>query len=182
MANKIYIGIQTKLKEASIIVLMSASNIFGRGFSDKRIELILNELPDILVSDETKHQKIVNMSSIKGMALKTSEAFVDKIEDFKSFLNECGLEYKLYEQASKQNVDKSHVLFEKSVVLTGTRYKNIIEFLKNVGAKQTSSVTKNTFLLVAQNKDDDTGKAEDARKLNIPIMSVEEFIKKYSGK
>jgi hypothetical protein len=32
---------------------------------------------------------------------------------------------------------------------------------------------------MSKNKDEDTGKAEEARKLNIRIMSVEEFIQKY---
>lgn len=179
MANKIYTGIQNKLQEASIIMLMAASNIFGRGFSEKKIELILNELPDILVSDNSKEEKIKEVASIKGMATKTAEAFVDKIDDFKKFITECGLDDKLYEKPQQKSLDQTHPLFGKSIVLTGTRDKTIIEFLKNVGANQGSSVSKNTFLVIAKNKDEDTGKAEEARKLNIPIMSVEEFIQTY---
>jgi NAD-dependent DNA ligase len=180
MANKIYTGIQDKLKEASIITLMAASNIFGRGFSEKKMEIVLNELPDILISAESEDEKISAVASVKGMATKSAEAFVYKIEDFKEFLSECGLEDKLYEKSVKKNVDQTHPLFDKSVVLTGTRDKDIIDFLKNVGAKQSSSVSKNTFLVIAKDKDEDTGKAEEARKINIPIMSVEEFIQTYS--
>ena len=36
LANKIYTGIHQKLQEATIITLMAASNIFGRGFSEKK--------------------------------------------------------------------------------------------------------------------------------------------------
>ena len=54
-----------------------------------------------------------------------------------------------------------------------------MEFLKNTGVKQGSIVNKNTYLVIAKNKDEDTGKAEDARKLNIPIMSIEDFTKTY---
>ena len=180
MANKIYSGIQDKLKEASIITLMAASNIFGRGFSDKKIEIVLNELPDILISDESEDEKIKAIAEVKGMAVKTAEVFVNKISDFKEFLMKCGLEDKLYEKAVKQNMDQTHPLFQKSIVLTGTRDKDIIEFLKNVGANQSSNVSKNTFLVIAKDKDDDTGKAEEARKLNVPIMSVQEFIQIYS--
>ena len=60
--------------------------------------------------------------------------------------------------------------------------KDIVEFLKNVGAKQSTSVSKSTFLVVAKNKDEDTGKAEEARKLNVPIISVEEFMQTYLSK
>jgi len=181
MANKIYTGIRDKLKETTMVELMAASNIFGRGFSEKKMELILNELPDILVSNQTNNQKINAVITVKGMALKTAESLVHNIADFKQFLIDCGLEYKLYEKTAEISIeiDKAHPLFEKTIVLTGTRDKNIIEFLKNTGVKQGSTVNKNTYLVIAKNKDEDTGKAEDARKLNIPIMSVDQFIQTY---
>ena len=182
LANKIYTGIHSKLEEASIITLMAASNIFGRGFSEKRLSLILDELPDILISDESDNEKIADIASVKGMAIKTAEAFVEKIDDFKDFLEECSLEDKLYEKAQPKSGDTSHPLFGKTVVLTGTREKTIIDYLKLVGANQGSSVSKSTFLVIAKNKDEDTGKAEEARKLDVPIMSVEEFIQTYINK
>ena len=182
MANKIYTGIQQKINDASIVSLMAASNVFGRGFSDKKIELILNELPDILISDDSDAKKINDVASIKGMAVKTAEAFIKKIKDFKQFLTDCGLEDKLYETPKKKSVDQSHPLFGKTIVLTGTREPVIVEFLKNVGAIQGTNVSKNTNIVIAKSKEEDTGKAEEARKLNIPIMSVDEFIKTYIQK
>jgi DNA ligase (NAD+) len=182
MANKIYTGIQQKLRDTSIITLMSSSNIFGRGFSEKKIELVINELPNILVSDNTKEEKNTAVASVKGFATKTAEAFVNKIEDFKEFLIECKLEDKLYVSHVEKTANQSHTLFGKNVVLTGTRDKNIIEFLKNIGVNQSSNVSKTTFLVITKNKDEDTGKAEEARKLNIPIMTVDEFIQTYINK
>ena len=44
------------------------------------------------------------------------------------------------------------------------------------------AVSKNTHLVVAKTKNDDTGKAEEARKLNIPLQSVDEFIQMYMTK
>ena len=70
-------------------------------------------------------------------------------------------------------------LYKKSIVLTGTRDKQVIEILKKNGAIQGSSVSKNTFMVIAKSADEDTGKAEEARKLDIPIVSVEQFIKLY---
>jgi NAD-dependent DNA ligase len=113
------------------------------------------------------------------MSTKTAEAFVQNIEDFKSFLQLCGLEYKMNETIDKPNLDSSHPLYGKTVVLTGTRDKTVIEYLKNVGANLGSSISKNTFLVVTKSTEDDTGKAEEARKLNIPIMSVQDFIQTY---
>ena len=179
MATKVYTGIQNGCKQASLITLMAASNIFGRGFSEKKMELVLNQLPNILISNDSRNNKIAEIASVKGMALKTAESFVDKIEDFKSFLKECNLEDKLNLKPEKIAVDNSHPLFNKTIVLTGTRDKDIIEFLKKIGANQGASVSKNTFMVVAPSKEEDTGKAEEARKLNIPIVSVDEFKEKY---
>jgi NAD-dependent DNA ligase len=158
---------------------MSSSNIFGRGFSDKKIELVLDDIPDIMNSTKSKEKKIQLVSDVKGMSKKTAESFIEKIELFKEFLKECGLEDKLKEEVIKPPIDGSNPLFNKNIVMTGTRDKTIIDYLKNVGANQSSSVSKNTFLVIVKDKEDDTGKAEDARKLNIPIVSVEEFISKY---
>ena len=180
MANKLYQGIQTKLNESRIVILMAASNMFGRGFSEKKLELIMDELPDILISDETVGQKIKAVSNIKGMASKTAEAFVSKIKDFVDFLKQCELEYKLYEIAKDNaTINSSHPLFGKTIVLTGTRDKNILEFMKKIGAKQGSSVSGQTYLVISKNPEDDTGKTYEAKKLNIPIMSVDDFIIKY---
>ena len=184
MANKIYTGIHQKLNEATLVTIMAASNIFGRGFSDKKLELILQELPDILTSDnkyKTNAEKVAAVAGVKGMASKTAEAFVSKISDFKQFMMESGLSEKLTIKKAESvvNVNSSHPLHNKTVVLTGTRDKQVVEFLKVVGAVQGTTVSKNTVLVVAKKKEDDTGKAEDARKLNIPILGVDEFIHKY---
>ena len=182
MASKLYTGIQDKIAEASLVSIMAASNLFGRGFSDKKLELILEEIPDILISSKTVCQKISAVTAIKGMAEKTATTFVSKIEEFKVFLKECGLENKL--QLTKLEIEGDMVnilspLYKKTIVLTGTRDKNVIDILKKNGAIQGSSVSKNTFMVVAKSAEDDTGKAEEARKLNIPIVSVEQFIKFY---
>lgn len=185
MASKVHTGIQTKLKDASLTTLMAASNIFGRGFSDKRLELILGELPDILISAKSAGQKIAAIVAIKGMAEITATTFVSKIAEFNAFLKECGLEDKLQpilsvEKDCSNGGNQTHPLNKKTVVLTGTRDKAVLEILKLAGAIQGSSVSKNTFLVVAKSADEDTGKAEEARKLGIQILSVEQFINKYN--
>jgi len=178
LANKIHSGIQEKIMTASIVTLMSASNLFGRGFSDKKLELILEEYPDVLTSSESDAVKILKVASIKGMATKTAEAFVKNIPAFKQFLQEChcGLEEKL---VTNTLINVSHPLYKKSVVLTGTRDKTLMETLKSVGVSLGSSVSKNTFAVIAPSLDEDTGKAEDARRLGVPLYTPTSFMEKY---
>ena len=181
-ANKLYNGIKEKLDSASIISIMSASNIFGRGFSGKKTELIMEAYPNILVSTESAQEKINKVASIKGMAKKTAEAFVQSIPVFIQFIHETGLIHKLHKEAvvkEKAHMDPSNPLFGKTIVMTGFRDTAIQEALKNVGAKLGASVSKNTFIVLVKDLEDDTGKAQDAKKLGIQLMTPEEFKAKY---
>jgi NAD-dependent DNA ligase/DNA polymerase/3'-5' exonuclease PolX len=178
MATKIYNGIREKLNAAPIVSIMSASNIFGRGFSDKRLELIMEAHPTILVSKETAGWKVARIAEIKGMSTKTAEAFVEKIPAFIEFIHEAGLDNKLVPE-KKATVDESHPLYGKSIIMTGFRDAELQDKLKNVGAKLGSSVSKNTFIVLVKDKEDETGKAADARKLGITIMTPDEFSATY---
>jgi DNA ligase (NAD+) len=188
MATKIHDGIKEKVVSASLITLMSSSNLFGRGLSEKKIEPIMNEYPDILTSKETKAQKIQKIQSIKGMAEKSATLFVDNIESFVDFLKYIGLEYKLIQYKNEENekekekdtvLTQTGPLYNKTIVMTGFRDKEIESYLKSVGAKLGASVSKNTYLVLVKNLEEDTGKALDAKKLGVPLITVEEFNKQY---
>lgn len=185
MATKISSGIKARLKEASLPELMHATNIFGRGFGIKKIENILTELPTILASSTStnKSDKIKMISKVQGMAKKTAEQFVDKIELFIEFMNESKLTDKLIyapKQTHHNNViDENHPLYKKKYIMTGFRDKELMDKLSAFGAEQGSSVSKNTFVVIVKNLDEDTGKVEEAKKLNIPIMTPQMIIEKY---
>ena len=183
MAVKLYNNMQEAATNASISALMSSSNVFGRGFSDKRIELIMDALPDILTSTEPLNQKIVRVSHIKGMAAKTAEQFVAKIGDFIRFLNSCKLEYKLNQASTQTQIqpqNTQHPLYGKSIAITGTRDKTVLDIIRRSGAKVAASVKKTTFMLVAKQLAVDASAAlTEAIVLEIPIMQMESFIAKY---
>jgi NAD-dependent DNA ligase len=174
-AQKLYTNIQTQIQEVPLVTIMSASNIFGRGFNNKKLELILESYPDILTDQKT--QDVNKVAAIKGMAEKTAEAFISKIPAFLAFVKEANLESKLQQnhQNQKQSLDQSHPLYNKTIVFTGFRDKNLEEQLKKLGAKLGSSVSKNTFILLTKDPLDETGKVLEAKKLNITIMTPEEF-------
>ena len=181
MATKIHDGIQERLQSVSLLTLMSSSNIFGRGISEKKFELIFEDIPDIMVSNKNKEKLIEDVIKVKGMARKTAEAFVEKIPAFLDFLKEIGLEYKLQQKITSTLVTvlQDHPLYKKTVVFTGFRDNELQTKLKNVGAVIGSSVSKNTFAVLTKDKDDKTGKILDAIKLDVPVMTPEEFTEKY---
>ena len=179
-AQKLYDGIHEKLKTASLVTLMSASSLLGRGFNEKKLELIMNEFPDILLSKMSPAELCAKVASIKGMGEKSAEVFVERIPVFLEFMKEAGLENKLVDGVpEKKSYDESHPLFNKSIVMTGFRDAELVDTLKNLGAKIGASVSKNTFVVLTKDKDEDTGKAEEARKLEVPLMTPDDFKVKF---
>ena len=79
----------------------------------------------------------------------------------------------------KKEVDQSNPLFGKSIVMTGFRDADLQNKLKELGAKMGTSVSSKTFVVLVKDKDEDTGKAAEARKLGVPLMTPEEFSSKY---
>jgi len=91
---------------------------------------------------------------------------------------ECKLEYKV--QPLLKTVDlKIGPLNNKTIVITGFRDKNLEEKIKDAGAKLGASVSKNTFLVIVKNMEEDTGKVIDAKKIGIKIITVADFNKIY---
>jgi NAD-dependent DNA ligase len=187
-ANKIHNGIRDRLDKVTLSTLMTATNIFGRGFSDKKIELIMENYKDVFTSKIGEEEKIKKISEIKGMALKSAKDFVEKIDDFEDFLMETDMFYKLnqYEKARVEGsvkngaVDVNNPLYGKSIVFSGFRNAELEKKLKDIGAKVGSSVSKNTFAVVVKDSDgDETGKVLDAKKLGVMVVSLNEFILNY---
>jgi NAD-dependent DNA ligase len=185
MAAKIYTGIQEKLSKASLVTIMSGSNVFGHGFSETRFNPIIQTYPDILTSTESNEVKIKKLTEIKGMATKTASAFVEKIPDFIAFLKETGLEGILNAKVEVVVAPTivNHPFSGKTIVVTGLTEKVIEDKVKAIGAKFGSSVSKNTDILVAKSVDESSGKLDKARELNktlakpILIISLEDFLK-----
>jgi NAD-dependent DNA ligase len=141
--------------------------------------------PDVFASDISDTEKIKTIAGIKGMATKSAEAFVAKINDFENFLMETDMYYKLFEfQNAHKNkgvnmigvVNKEHPLYGKTIVITGFRNKELEENLKTLGAKIGTSVSKNTYLVIAKDKDDESGKILEAKKIGVKVVSLDEFI------
>tara|TARA_B110000858_G_scaffold186025_1_gene228748 strand:+ start:29 stop:3403 length:3375 start_codon:yes stop_codon:yes gene_type:complete len=180
MATKVYNSIHEKIKTIPLSTLMAATNIFGRGMGSRRIKEILEKYPDILKSNDSNSNKIKKIASIHGFKITTAELFVNYIDDFLEFMHETKLEYKLKKTKSiVKNVDKSHILYKKKVVFTGFRDKDLIDQIESTGGEIGSSVSKNTFVVVVKNTDESTSTTQKAEKLNIPILTKTQFVKKY---
>ena len=186
MATKIKHSITEKIKKVSLAELMHATNIFGRGFGTKKFQLILKAEPRILLDTTMNfHEKIQRVSMIEGMATKTAEQFINRLPDFLLFLAEINLQHKLNDVNSRTNVNNTiikshkHPLLGQEYIMTGFRDKHLIERLAQVGAEQGNSVKKTTIAVLVKNINENTSKTQEAKRLGIPVLSIEQFIMKY---
>ena len=113
------------------------------------------------------------------MGASNVDGFVDNIPKFVEFMKEAGLAHKLDYVEELPIGDESHPLFGKEVMMTGFRDKPLIAAIEAKGGKLGSSVKSDTVALLVKDLDEDTGKAEQARKKGVPIMTVEQFKQKY---
>jgi NAD-dependent DNA ligase/predicted flap endonuclease-1-like 5' DNA nuclease len=184
MAEKVYNSIRKKITAAPLAKLMAVSNIFGRGFGEKRIEPILAKYPDMLknATSSSDEEKIQQIKSIRGIEQKTAERFVKNLPKFMEFITIAKLESKLNDVPKEDTThkDESHPLYDKSIIITGFRNKELSEELKRIGARESSSVSKTTFAVIVKNKDEETGKVDAARQKNIPIYTANEFKEKFA--
>jgi len=197
-AEKVYNSIQDTVKKLSndtrlCVDLMAASNLFGSKLGSRKIELIIQEYPDIL-SDRKEHTK-TELMKVKGIAAITAEAFLEGISKFYVFLDEIGINCK--EKAPKEieiNKSKSRSSSPKEqkqektkvkipsgeqIVFTGFRNKDWERLIADAGSKISSSISKNVTLVVASDPDDTSSKLQKARELKIKIISKEDFSKNY---
>lgn len=178
LATKIHTNIKKAIESTTLITLMNASNIFGRGLAEKKIAPILEAYPDILTSDNDKSEKLKNVSELKGIGSITAKAFVDNIDDFITFLYDSNLEYKLNNGVKVQKYHESHPLYKKKVVITGFRDSDLEQAIKSVGGEMGSSVSKNTFKVIVKNLDEHSRKAVLGRKFGV-IITKDKFIENY---
>ena len=179
MSTKIYNSIQYQINNVSLPTLMDASNIFGHGMGESRIKLVLQEYPDILVTNESNEEKRELVIDIDGFAEKTAMKFVKNIQKFNKFLKKINMKERNIYKVNK-NIDTNHILYEKKILLTGFRDDDILNKIRNVGANISTSVSKNLDILIIKDKNVQSSKLDKAKTFDtIDIVTKSQFITKY---
>jgi len=181
LAEKIYENIKVALEDAELVDIMTASNMFGHGMGKKKMNAILDEYPDVLISKESNEEKISKIKSIKTMADKSATLFVNHIDDFLEFLEPIDLKNKLIIKKNNNEevkYDSTHPLYQKSVVISGFRDSEISKKINEFGGKESATISKNTFVLVIK-EGTENAKTEKAKNLGVEVMSVDDFKLKY---
>ncbi len=177
MSTKLVSSIEAAKTKAKCIDYMVASNLFGRGLGMKKMQTLIKAIPSIESLELPSHDKLM---SVEGIGPSTAAAFLEGFPKFVKFAQEIGFDCSMKTQPSNSNSDVVSVksklmsMFQgKTVVFTGFRDADLERLIssENVGGKVTTSVSKNTDIVIATDIHEQSSKLEKARALGIQIVS-----------
>ena len=182
MINKIYNGIKDRLNKSTLVEIVTASNMLGRGIGKRKLEPIFEMYPNLFTLLISNQELKVMLLSVNGIGDENANSIVENMKKMKEFLVDANLIHKLCNQSTqhpKSIVQSNHILHGKNIVMTKVRDANIISALEEYGGKLENSITKNTFALITKSHDDVSSKTKKANELGIEIMTPDEFSEKY---
>jgi DNA 3'-phosphatase len=163
----------TVLKDIDCLILMDASNIMGRGFSYKKLKLITDSFPSILLHDKNNREKTLKLTvedllKVDGIAETSAKLFIDNLPKFYEFYDNLGIKCK--EKSSNNDIVINTNISGKSFVFSGFRDKDLEEYIINMGGFIKTSISKNTDYLVVADLDENSSKADKARSIGVPLI------------
>ena len=183
--EKIYTNIFSAIKKLTLPKLMTASCIFGRNLGETRLKEIVNTYPNIMNEKWTLKLMKEKIIEIDGFSNITAAAFTDNITEFKKFYAKLAdivdlkhLEYKKQDTKNMNVNNKNNIFDSMKIVFTGFRNKELQDFIESNGGKVSTSVSKNTNLVVYT--ETSSSKYTKAVNLGVPVMTLNEFKKKYN--
>ena len=179
LANKVYTNLHTKLKTVNILQLMNASNSFGRGFGERKLKKILNMYPKIVseYTNATYTRWYDKIMQIDGFDTITADKFFEKLPVFQDFYRKFSKLSPVQLYVSK--IKKSGSFKNQVIAFTGFRNKDWQALIESEGGRVSSSVSKNTTLLVYNDGEESSSKYTKAVQLGVPTISKSKFAKKH---
>jgi NAD-dependent DNA ligase len=177
MAERTYDNIHNGLKNLSLPTVLGASGVFGFGLGRKKITTLMDDFPNILdvYRNMTKKELLDRILQIEGFSDKSAQKIVDNVEWADKFITAM----KIF-ATFKEQIIVGDTLKGLKIVFTGFRDKKLEEEVVARGGKVTTTVSRNTSILVVINKDGKpSGKVQKAMDLNIKVLDKEEFINQY---
>ena len=174
-----------KVKELDCLVLMDASNMLGRGFSYKKIKMITDVYPSILIDNAENREKSLKISiedlvKVEGIAKISAKLFIENLPRFYEFYDSLGVKCKGIEEKVDKSVEKVEKtenanIKDKKFIFTGFRNKDYEKIIVENGGKIVTSISKSTNYLIVKNKTEKSGKIDKATELGVKILDIPEF-------
>ena len=170
------------IKKIDCLILMDASNIMGRGFSYKKIKLITDAYPSILLHDKksratTSKINAGDLMKVEGIAETSAKLFLNNLPKFYEFYDNLGIKCKGDTKTPAAATAAAAIatsintnISGKSFVFTGFRDKDLEAYIIRMGGFIKTSISKNTDYLVVADLNENSTKVDKARSIGVPII------------
>ena len=177
MAERSWDNIHNGLKDLSLPLVLGASGVFGIGIGTKKIRTLMNDFPDLLDACGTK-DILERIIKVDGFSYITAKKVVDNLVEAKQFIVDMRQFATFKETSAPQSLCSD--LQNMKIVLSGFRDKKLEEDIVARGGKVTTTVSKQTSILVVASVDvEPSGKAAKAKELDVQIVQVKDFVNRF---
>ena len=137
-----------------------------------------------LYIDYSQEEIIEKIKDIDGFDIKTAEYFTKGLDNFIELFNKLKPDMRKQLRQSillfKEQIDNKEIddkFNNKIFVFSGFRNKEWEDIITSKGGKIGSSISSNTTMLITNELDNTSAKVIKAKKLNIQVLTKEEFEK-----
>ena len=181
-ANNVLNGL-SKIHSIDCLNLMDASNIFGRGYGERKLKMITDKFPCLLNFDKVNREKSLKLTvsdliTTDGIAEISAKLFIDNLPKFYEFYDDlnikCNSPIEVVENkiiANNSNINGRGFLF------TGFRSKEHEKMITDLGGLIKTSISKSLDYLIVANKDTDNTKVKKAQEFGIKIIDIKDLEK-----
>lgn len=167
----IFKGIQDKKNTVHLHDFIAASGVLGAGIGAKRVSAILERHPDIFTESKTHTREyyLDLIVKIPGFSHKIGSIIAENIPAAKSAVSKYTTFFNFSKSCESRSVPNTTPTSTKMyrVVLSGFRSDTI---------KDEGVVTQGIDYVVVKDKTRSTTKTKKAKKLGIPVITLEEFL------
>ena len=182
-AKTIHRNIHSKITDAPLATVMTASGVFGFGFGETRPKQIVEAYPDIMDYVDAKEGKVTKMLVKLGGFNKMASTFEENLPKFEKWLKRHPLitiaVHKPKKLVSKRDAKKLP-LYNQIIVFTGIRDAGLNEQIEVLGGEVVPSFRVTATIVVAKDTSKVTNKVKQAEARGIKLYSFQAFVKKYN--
>jgi DNA ligase (NAD+) len=173
-AETAYTNVQSIKSRMTFQNVARGSAAFGESIGEKRLEALIEAVPDLLEKTDLPQAGLVDIiSNVRGFN-KLAVQIADNLKTFAKFCKRNGITL----VAAKKAKVTGKTMFGQAVLFTSVRDKPLEEWIVANGGKIASTV-KQATVLVVKDENSSNKKTIEAGNLKKPVLTLANFRKKH---
>lgn len=169
-AKQFVAALKDSKEKLTFVNAATGSGAFGEGIGPKRLQAIIDAIPNLMDREWTHVELVEAIQQVKGFK-KLAEVVASNLEEFQKFCKRNKLKLINPETPAGTKMQGQSILF------TSVRDKELAKYITDQGGKLASTVKNATALITKAGATN--AKIEAAKAAQLPIYTPDEFIKKY---